>query len=65
LQEFCRTTKCPAEAGDISIAYEYMLPGISPPGHYSIQLTGRSNKEEDLFCFLAHFSVRRPGTETA
>ena len=63
--DFCRTTTCPAQPGPLSIAYEYQLPGISPPGRYAIELKGRSDKDEELFCFEAHFKVARGETETA
>jgi len=55
--DFCKTAACPVPAGPFPISYGYVLPSVSPPGAYSIELKAKTGAGADLFCFDANFHV--------
>jgi len=56
---FCKKTACPFSKGaEQNIVYEQNFPDITPPGSYSVTLSGKSGSGEQLFCVVISFEVK-------
>jgi hypothetical protein len=59
--DFCKKTACPVAANsETTIVYEENFPEITPPGSYSVTLSGKSGAGEQLFCVIISFEVKAP-----
>jgi len=57
--DFCTKTPCPFSTGaEQNIVYEQNFPEITPPGSYSLTLSGKSSSGEQLFCVIISFEVK-------
>lgn len=57
--DFCKKTACPFSKGAAQkIVYEQNFPEITPPGSYSVTLSGKSGSGEQLFCVIISFEVK-------
>jgi ML domain len=57
--DFCQKTTCPVVSkSETKIVYEQNFPEITPPGTYSVTLSGKSGSGEQLFCVIISFDVK-------
>ncbi|MGV7428812.1 ML domain-containing protein, partial [Mycobacterium kansasii] len=54
--ELCQETSCPA-TGDFVISHSQVLPGITPPGSYTLKLTLDDGDKHQLTCINFDFSI--------
>ncbi|GJN24546.1 hypothetical protein PR202_gb12292 [Eleusine coracana subsp. coracana] len=54
--DICQETTCPA-TGDFVIAHSQTLPSYTPPGSYTITMTMKGDKDEELSCISFGFSI--------
>ena len=57
----CDKTSCPvAKNAECKLIYEQAFPEITPPGSYSVTLSGKSGAGTQLFCVIISFEVKAP-----
>lgn len=54
--DICGETSCPA-TGDFVISHSQVLPGITPPGSYTLKMTMTDGDGQKLTCITFDFSV--------
>ncbi|OEL33296.1 hypothetical protein BAE44_0005687 [Dichanthelium oligosanthes] len=54
--DICEETTCPA-TGDFLLSHEQTLPGITPPGSYTITMKMLGENDEELSCISFGFSI--------
>ncbi|CAH9098924.1 unnamed protein product [Cuscuta epithymum] len=55
--DLCEETPCPISAGDFVIAHTQALPGITPPGSYTLTMKMMDGKKHELACISFDFSI--------
>nr|GLL24660.1 putative phosphatidylglycerol/ phosphatidylinositol transfer protein DDB_G0278295 isoform X2 [Ipomoea trifida] len=55
--DLCSETSCPIPAGDFAIAHTQALPGITPPGSYTLTMKVKDDKNNELSCINFDFSI--------
>ncbi|WOG98250.1 hypothetical protein DCAR_0417591 [Daucus carota subsp. sativus] len=54
--DLCGETSCPA-TGDFVISHSQVLPGVTPPGSYTLKMTMTGGDGQKLTCVTFDFSV--------
>ncbi|EYU18163.1 hypothetical protein ABFS82_10G065400 [Erythranthe guttata] len=55
--DLCKETSCPVSVGDFVVSHSQVLPGITPPGSYSLKMTMEDGKKKQLTCITFDFSI--------
>ncbi|KAL6880576.1 hypothetical protein ACP4OV_012141 [Aristida adscensionis] len=55
-RDICEETSCPA-TGEFLLSHEQTLPGITPPGSYTITMKMLGDNNEELSCISFDFSI--------
>ncbi|KAG8376851.1 hypothetical protein BUALT_Bualt09G0106800 [Buddleja alternifolia] len=55
--QLCKETSCPVSAGDFVVAHSQELPGITPPGSYTLQMKMVDENKKELTCITFDFSI--------
>ncbi|KAJ1287806.1 hypothetical protein BS78_02G038900 [Paspalum vaginatum] len=55
-RDICGETSCPA-TGDFVLSHQQTLPGITPPGSYTIYMKILGDNNEELSCISFGFSI--------
>ncbi|CAA3015818.1 Hypothetical predicted protein [Olea europaea subsp. europaea] len=53
----CSETSCPVSAGDFVVSHSQVLPGITPPGSYTLKMTMVDANKKQLTCITFDFSI--------
>ncbi|KAL2503259.1 MD-2-related lipid recognition domain-containing protein/ML domain-containing protein [Forsythia ovata] len=53
----CTETSCPVSVGDFVISHSQKLPGITPPGSYTLKMTMVDENKKQLSCITFDFSI--------
>ena len=53
----CDETSCPVSTGDFVVAHSQVLPGITPPGSYSLKMRMLDEDSHELTCITFDFSI--------
>ncbi|CAN1133885.1 Putative phosphatidylglycerol/phosphatidylinositol transfer protein DDB_G0282179 [Linum perenne] len=56
-KNLCEETSCPVSTGDFVVSHSEILPGVTPPGSYTIQMKMRDAKNKELTCIAFDFSI--------
>ncbi|QCE01473.1 Immunoglobulin E-set [Vigna unguiculata] len=57
LHDLCEETPCPVPAGNFMLVHTELLPPVTPPGTYNVQLTFKDHKEKLLTCIIFPFKI--------
>ncbi|XP_022857817.1 putative phosphatidylglycerol/phosphatidylinositol transfer protein DDB_G0282179 [Olea europaea var. sylvestris] len=55
--DLCLKTSCPVSAGDFVVSHSQELPGITPPGSYTLKMTMVDANNKQLTCITFDFSI--------
>ncbi|VFQ62586.1 unnamed protein product [Cuscuta campestris] len=55
--ELCSETSCPISAGNFVLVHTQALPGITPPGSYTLTMKMMDEKKHELACISFDFSI--------
>lgn len=55
--DLCEETSCPVSVGDFVVSHSQELPGITPPGSYSLKMTMVDGNKKQLTCISFDFSI--------
>ncbi|KAL9238666.1 hypothetical protein vseg_013059 [Gypsophila vaccaria] len=55
--DLCQETSCPIAPGDFVLSHVQTLPGITPPGPYSLKMKIKGNDNELLTCIRFNFKI--------
>ncbi|PIA54268.1 hypothetical protein AQUCO_00900664v1 [Aquilegia coerulea] len=55
--DLCKETSCPVGAGNFVISHTQELPGITPPGTYTLKLKMLEKNGKELSCVHFDFSI--------
>ncbi|KAE9462061.1 hypothetical protein C3L33_06046, partial [Rhododendron williamsianum] len=55
--EICEKTACPISAGEFVLSHTQTLPGITPPGLYTLRLKMEDEKKQQLTCVSFKFQI--------
>ncbi|KAL0410229.1 UNVERIFIED_CONTAM: hypothetical protein Slati_3612600 [Sesamum latifolium] len=53
----CAETSCPVSVGDFVVSHSQELPGITPPGSYTLKMTMVDEHKKQLTCITFDFSI--------
>ncbi|KAL0346938.1 UNVERIFIED_CONTAM: hypothetical protein Scaly_1709800 [Sesamum calycinum] len=53
----CAETSCPVTVGDFVVSHSQELPGITPPGSYTLKMTMVDEHKKQLTCITFDFSI--------
>ncbi|XP_051131848.1 uncharacterized protein LOC127251934 [Andrographis paniculata] len=54
--DLCKETSCPVSIGDFLVSHAQALPGLTPPGSYSLKMKMMNGKKQ-LTCITFDFSI--------
>ncbi|PIN06816.1 putative protein, contains ML domain [Handroanthus impetiginosus] len=60
----CQETSCPVSVGDFIVSHSQELPGITPPGSYTLKMTMLDAYKKQLTCITFDFSIGFLAEET-
>ncbi|KAF8396352.1 hypothetical protein HHK36_017969 [Tetracentron sinense] len=55
--DLCSETSCPVSVGDFVLSHSQILPGITPPGSYTLTMKLKDGKGQQLTCINFDFSI--------
>ncbi|KAI3443361.1 hypothetical protein Pfo_000026 [Paulownia fortunei] len=55
--DLCVETSCPVSVGDFVVSHSQELPGITPPGSYTLKMTMVDANNRQLTCITFDFSI--------
>nr|XP_043609385.1 putative phosphatidylglycerol/phosphatidylinositol transfer protein DDB_G0278295 [Erigeron canadensis] len=55
--DLCSKTDCPVASGEFAISHTQSLPGVTPPGSYSLTMKLKDGNNKELTCISFDFSV--------
>ncbi|KZV43776.1 hypothetical protein F511_42726 [Dorcoceras hygrometricum] len=55
--DLCKKTVCPVANGNFTIIHKQALPGITPPGSYTLKMTLSGANKKELTCINFDFSM--------
>ncbi|KAK6147383.1 hypothetical protein DH2020_018295 [Rehmannia glutinosa] len=55
--DLCSETSCPVSVGDFVVSHSQELPGITPPGSYTLKMTMVDANKKQLTCITFDFSI--------
>ncbi|XP_058761599.1 uncharacterized protein LOC131634993 [Vicia villosa] len=55
--DLCGESSCPISIGDFVLSHSQVLPGIAPPGSYSLKMKLFDGNKNELTCFTFGFSI--------
>ncbi|KAH6762100.1 MD-2-related lipid recognition domain-containing protein / ML domain-containing protein [Perilla frutescens var. hirtella] len=55
--DLCKKTSCPVAVGDFLVSHSQELPGITPPGSYTLKMTMVDGNKKELTCINFDFSI--------
>ncbi|CAN1171136.1 Putative phosphatidylglycerol/phosphatidylinositol transfer protein DDB_G0282179 [Linum perenne] len=56
-RDLCEDISCPIPAGEFLLSHSQSLPGLSPPGSYTLKMTMKNSKQQQLTCVSFDFSI--------
>ncbi|CAN0923385.1 Putative phosphatidylglycerol/phosphatidylinositol transfer protein DDB_G0282179 [Linum grandiflorum] len=56
-RDLCEDSSCPIAVGDFVLSHSQSLPGFTPPGTYTLKMTLKNSKEQQLTCVSFEFSI--------
>ncbi|CAA2934911.1 putative phosphatidylglycerol/phosphatidylinositol transfer protein DDB_G0282179 [Olea europaea var. sylvestris] len=62
--DLCAKTACPVSVGDFVISHSQSLPGITPPGSYTLKMSMVDENKKQLTCITFYFSIGLTASET-
>ncbi|XP_076926880.1 uncharacterized protein LOC143590214 [Bidens hawaiensis] len=55
--DLCTKTTCPVTTGDFAISHTQSLPGVTPPGSYTLTMKLQDSNKKELTCITFDFSI--------
>ncbi|KAF6169993.1 hypothetical protein GIB67_034385 [Kingdonia uniflora] len=55
--DLCNETSCPVSSGDFVLSHVQTLPGITPPGSYTLKLRMEDGEGKQMTCVSFGFSI--------
>ncbi|PWA72165.1 MD-2-related lipid recognition domain-containing protein / ML domain-containing protein [Artemisia annua] len=55
--DLCDKTSCPVTTGDFDISHSQSLPGVTPPGSYTLTMKIKDGNNKELTCITFDFSI--------
>ncbi|KAG1368351.1 phosphatidylglycerol/phosphatidylinositol transfer protein [Cocos nucifera] len=55
--DLCEETSCPVSAGAFELSHKQTLPGVTPPGWYTLTMTMIGEDGKPLTCITFDFSI--------
>ncbi|KAL1545613.1 putative phosphatidylglycerol/phosphatidylinositol transfer protein [Salvia divinorum] len=56
-RDLCKDTSCPINVGDFVVSHSQELPGITPPGSYTLTMKMVDGNNNQLTCITVDFSI--------
>ncbi|KAG6433859.1 hypothetical protein SASPL_105478 [Salvia splendens] len=63
-RDLCKDTSCPINVGDFLVSHSQELPGITPPGSYTLTMKMVDGNNNQLTCITVDFSIGFIAEET-
>ncbi|XP_041997364.1 putative phosphatidylglycerol/phosphatidylinositol transfer protein DDB_G0282179 [Salvia splendens] len=63
-RDLCKDTSCPIDVGDFLVSHSQELPGITPPGSYTLTMKMVDGNNNQLTCITVDFSIGFIAEET-
>ncbi|XP_047975163.1 putative phosphatidylglycerol/phosphatidylinositol transfer protein DDB_G0282179 [Salvia hispanica] len=63
-RDLCQDTSCPINVGDFLVSHSQELPGITPPGSYTLTMKMVDGNNNQLTCITVDFSIGFIAEET-
>ncbi|RAL51750.1 hypothetical protein DM860_010468 [Cuscuta australis] len=55
--DLCSETSCPVPAGSFVVSHSQVLPGITPPGSFTLKMSMVDEEKHELTCITFDFTI--------